>query len=124
MTPREEAALRPTRTVSRLLDEAVRVPGTNFRIGLDPILGIIPGIGDDVAATLSLYLVLEPYRLGTSNRTLVKMLSLVVIDVVIGSVPAVGPIFDAVWKANKWDVQMVERHVRQGRVRTVAFERV
>jgi hypothetical protein len=112
--PNEEATLERVRTVSRLLDDAVRVPGTDFRIGIDPILGVLPVAGDAVAMLLSLYPVLEAYRLGMSRAALAKMLSLVAVDAVVGSVPVLGPVFDAFWKANKWNLRTLERHIEQG----------
>lgn len=114
LTPQEAAALKRVRAISQLLDEAFEVPGTNYRIGLDPILGIVPGAGDAVAAAISLYPIVEAYRFGASKLTLTKMLTLVGIDMVIGSVPLVGPVFDAVWKANKWNLNSLERHIQQG----------
>jgi len=110
-TTAEEATLKRVRTVSRLLDDAVRVPGTDFRVGIDPILGILPVAGDGVAMLLSLYPVLEAYRLGMSRTALAKMLSLVAVDAVVGSVPLLGPVFDAFWKANKWNLRTLERHL-------------
>lgn len=110
-TPREEAALRRARSVSQLLDEAVRVPGTDFRVGLDPLLSVVPVGGDTVGAALSLYPIVEAYRLGAPRRTLAAMVLLVAIDAVIGSVPIAGTVFDAFWKANTWNVGLLERHV-------------
>jgi len=110
-TPREEAALGRARKASRLLDEAVRVPGTDFRVGIDPILGILPGAGDAVAAAISLYPVVEAYRLDAPRETMALLLALVAIDAVVGSVPVLGPVFDAVWKANEWNVDTLEDHV-------------
>lgn len=109
----EEAALRRVRSVGNLLDEAFRVPGTNYRIGIDPLIGVLPGAGDAVTTVLSLYPILEAYRLGMSRGTLAKMIARVAIDSVAGSVPVIGTVFDAVWKANTWNVRTIERHVRQ-----------
>lgn len=105
----ETAALRRAQKLSTLLDDAVRVPGTDFRIGLDPILGVLPVAGDGVSALLSLYPVAEAVRFGASRRTLGKMLALVGVDAVVGSVPILGGVFDAVWKANEWNVRTLER---------------
>ncbi len=113
LTPREVSAVKRVRGLSQLLDEAFRIPGTNYRIGLDPILGIVPGAGDALAALVSLYPILEAYRFGASKLTLAKMLTLVGIDAVIGSVPFIGPAFDAVWKANTWNLRTLEREIRQ-----------
>lgn len=96
----DEAALRRMRFVSHLLDDAIRVPGTDYRFGLDPVLGIAPVSGDVVAAGLSLYLVAESARLGVSIYTLVQMLANIAVDLAVGSIPYVGDLFDAVWKAN------------------------
>lgn len=109
--PDEDAALRRVRVVSKLLDESIPLPGTDYRIGIDPILGILPGAGDAVAGAISLYPVAEAYRLGVSRLTLAKMLLLVAIDAVAGSVPVIGPVFDAIWKANEWNRRSLERHV-------------
>lgn len=112
-TPREEAALQRVRKVSKLLDEAFRVPGTNFRIGLDPILGIVPGAGDLVSAALSLYPIIEAIRLDTPKETIAMMVGLVAVDAVIGSIPVFGDVFDAFWKANEWNVRLLERSLEQ-----------
>lgn len=106
-----EAALGRARFVSNLLDDAVRIPGTNVRFGLDPVLGVVSGYGDAVAAAMSLYPVFEAYRLGAPRRTLAKMLSLVAVDFALGSVPILGTVFDTFWKANTWNVRSLERHV-------------
>lgn len=112
-TASEQAALKRVRAVSRLLDDAIPVPGTDFRVGLDPILGILPVAGDGVAMLVSLYPVVEAYRLGMSRGALAKMLALVAIDAVVGSVPVLGPVFDAFWKANKWNLRTLEDHLEE-----------
>lgn len=106
-----DAVLARIDTVARLLDSAVRVPGTEFRIGLDPILGIVPGLGDSLAAVVSLYIVLEGAVAGVPWRTLATMLATIAVDTVVGSIPVVGTVFDAAWKANQWNVRRIERHV-------------
>lgn len=110
-TAAETAALERVHYVSHLLDEAVRVPGTDVRIGLDPILSILPVAGDAVGAVLSLYPIVEAYRLGVPKRTLLLMLSLVAVDAVIGSVPILGSVFDALWTANTWNYRLIERQL-------------
>ena len=107
----DEAALRRVRTVAGLMDEAVRVPGTDYKVGLDPILGIVPGGGDLVSAGVSLYIVAEAAYLGVPLSTLVKMLGTVTVDVVGGSVPVLGTLFDAYWKSNKWNVATLEEYL-------------
>lgn len=107
----DEAALRRVRTVARIMDEAVRVPGTDFRVGVDPILGLVPGGGDLVSAGISLYIVAEAAYLGVPLSTVVRMLGVVTADVVGGSIPVIGAVFDAVWKTNAWNVAQLERYL-------------
>ena len=103
----DEAAVRRMRFVSRLLDESVRVPGTEFDVGLDPLLSAIPGnVGDAVGAGLSLYIVLESARLGVSFTSLLRMLANLTVDVAVGSIPVIGVLFDAVWKANARNLEL------------------
>lgn len=107
----EQATLDRVNRVSDLLDEAFEIPGTNYKIGLDPLIGILPVAGDSVATVISLYIVGEAARAGVSRSTLATMLGLVAIDAVIGSIPVLGTIFDAVWKANTWNVRLLEREL-------------
>jgi len=113
LTASEAAALGRVRRVSRLLDSAVRVPGTEMRFGLDPVLGLLPVAGDAVAAVISLYPVVEAYRLGAPKRTLATMLAVVAVDAVAGSIPLLGSVFDAVWKGNEWNARLLARHLRR-----------
>ncbi|MBX0297128.1 DUF4112 domain-containing protein [Haloarcula nitratireducens] len=110
-TAREEAALQRVETVSNLLDDAIPVPGTDFRIGLDPILSVVPVAGDIIAGAFSLYPLVEAARLDVPRNTLAKMLLLVAVDIAGGSVPVLGTVFDAFWKANVWNQKMIEDHV-------------
>ena len=96
----DEAAVQRMQFVARLLDDSIRLPGTEFKIGLDPIVGVLPVAGDAVAAALSGYIILESARLGVSYLTLLRMLANVGVDFAVGSVPVVGDIFDVAWKAN------------------------
>src|SRR5438067_12222813 len=83
------------RTFTRLLDSAVRVPGTSMRFGLDPIIGLVPGFGDVAGAVLSGYVVLLASRLSAPTTVIVRMLGNVAIDTVVGMVPLFGDLFDA-----------------------------
>ena len=107
----DEAAVRRMRFVANLLDDSIRVPGTEFRIGIDPILGILPGAGDAVAAAMSVYIVLESARLGVPFLTLLRMMVNVTLDFAIGSVPVIGTLFDAAWKANQTNVELAVEHL-------------
>lgn len=102
----DRAAVERMRLVARLLDDSIPVPGTPFKVGIDPIVGILPVAGDLATGALSLYIVAEAARLGVSYETLFKMLANVSLDVAGGSVPVIGPVFDATWKANKRNMKM------------------
>lgn len=105
------AALARATAVAHLLDDTIRLPVVGYRIGLDPILGVLPVAGDAVAAIASLYVVFVGYRLGVPARRLGGMVALVVLDYVLGSVPVVGTVVDAVLKVNERNVATVEAHV-------------
>lgn len=108
----ERAALERTRTVARLLDEAIPVPGTNRRIGLDPLIGLLPVSGDIVTGAVGLYIVAEAALVGVERAVLGRMIGNIALDVAIGSVPAIGDLFDAAWKANVKNVELFEEHLR------------
>jgi hypothetical protein len=101
------------RFLSRLLDNAILLPG-GYRIGLDPLIGLVPGVGDFLAGTLSLWLVYDAARLGTSKRTLARMGVNVLLDSTVGSVPVVGDVMDALWKSNARNMRLVEGEYKPG----------
>jgi hypothetical protein len=114
------------RSLARLLDSAIRIPGTDIRIGLDPILGLLPGFGDLAGAAASGYIVLTSARLGVPTAVLVRMLMNVGADAIIGSVPFLGDLFDVGWRANERNATLLERHIdrpdatRKGSVAVIA----
>jgi hypothetical protein len=110
----DEAAVERMRLVANVLDDMVRIPGTDIRVGADPLLGLLPVAGDVVSAGLSLYVVLESARLGVSFPTLLRMLANVALDVAGGSVPYVGTVFDAAWKANKRNIELAIEDLTEG----------
>ena len=107
-TSEDEAAYERLRNLSTLLDDSIPVPGTDYRIGLDPILGLLPGVGDLPATGVSAYIVLEAARLGAPRETIVRMLFNLVLDATLGSIPVIGDVFDAAWKANVRNVALLE----------------
>jgi hypothetical protein len=109
--------LRRLRSVVRLLDTVFEIPGTGWRIGLDAIVGLIPGIGDLVTTGLAAWIITEARHMGVSRTTLVRMAWNVGIDFLVGAVPVAGDVFDAAWKANVKNLQLVERDLaRRGRI--------
>jgi hypothetical protein len=97
-----------------LLDDGLGVPGTDFRFGLDPLLGLLPVAGDTVATVLSLYIVLEAARAGVSKPTLARMALNLAVDYVSGLVPVAGDLFDAYWKANRRNVDLAKHDLGVG----------
>lgn len=110
----DETAIERMRTVATVLDESIRVPGTSYRVGLDPLLGIAPVSGDVVSGAIGLYIIAESARLGVTYTTILEMLANVALDVAVGSIPLAGGIFDAVWKANKRNVELALRDLASG----------
>ena len=107
------AHLERLRRFAYWLDEGIRVPGTKIRIGLDPILGLIPGFGDAAGAVLAGAIVLESLRQGISRFGLVRMAANIAIDTLVGAVPVIGDLFDAGWKSNHRNLTILERHLAE-----------
>lgn len=103
--------LRKIRKIAKLLDTAIGIPGTKFRIGLDPILGLIPGGGDLITAGISAYMIYLAARFGLERKELNKMIANIAIETAIGSVPIAGDIFDAYFKANIRNLEILENHI-------------
>ena len=99
------------RTLARMLDSAVRVPGTGIRFGAESIFGLIPVVGDIAGAALSGYIVLTSARLGAPAPTVLRMLANIGIDTVVGAVPVLGDLFDVGWRANMRNVELLEGHL-------------
>jgi hypothetical protein len=94
-----------------LLDNSIALPGTRFRIGLDAILGLIPGLGDLIGVLASGYIVREAARLGAPPSVLTRMAFNVAVEGLVGLVPILGDVFDAVWKANQRNYALLEAHL-------------
>jgi hypothetical protein len=113
--PQNEARLKRVRLLSRLLDEQFRIPGTTYRVGLDGLLGLIPGVGDAAGALLSVYILYEAIRLGASSIVLLRMIANIGIDTVGGAIPIVGDIFDMAWKANRKNAVLLHTYLASQR---------
>jgi hypothetical protein len=98
-----------------LLDSSIPLPGIRFRIGLDPIIGLIPGLGDAVGALAATYLMREAARLGAPRTVLMRMAFNVAVDALFGIFPVAGNVFDAVWKANRRNLALLEAHMADPR---------
>jgi hypothetical protein len=85
------------------------VPGTNWRFGLDGIVGLIPGVGDAAGTLVSLYILAEAWRLGVRKRTLARVAGNIALDSLFGAVPVAGDLFDFIWKSNARNLRLIER---------------
>jgi hypothetical protein len=99
---------------SRLMDSAYRVPGTSIRFGWDPIVGLVPGVGDVATASFAVAILYHAFRLGVPGVVLARMLVNVLIDLAAGLVPVAGDVADIAWKSNSLNLALLERHERPG----------
>ncbi|KOR37926.1 MULTISPECIES: DUF4112 domain-containing protein [Planktothricoides] len=100
------------RTLTHVLDNAIPIPGTNYRIGLDPFLGLIPGGGDIAGAALSAYIVISAAQLGLPRESLLRMVFNILLEVFVGTVPVLGDLFDVAWKANVKNMELLDIHIK------------
>ena len=105
------AKVNRLRRMSRLLDNAIPIPGTKIRFGLDPILGLLPGGGDTVTGGLSAYIVVEAARMGLPREVLWKMVGNILLDSFAGTIPVLGDLFDVGWKSNVKNIELLDKHL-------------
>jgi hypothetical protein len=103
---------------AHLLDDWFHIPFTPIRVGLDGLIGLIPGLGDILAGIASFIIILAAWIRGVPYVTLVRMLVNVGIEVVVGTIPLLGDAFDIAWKANRRNHKLMVRHLRQPRQHT------
>jgi hypothetical protein len=114
MDPDRARQVNQLRQWARLMDSAYRVPGTRFRFGWDPIVGLIPGVGDLATSSFSAMVLYRAFRLGVPRVVLIRMVLNILIDLFAGAVPVAGDLFDAAWKSNSLNLALLERHERPG----------
>lgn len=107
----EETSAKRLRRLAWLLDNSIPLPG-GYRIGLDGLIGLVPGIGDAAGALVSSYMVVEAGRLGASKALLLRMAFNVLLETLVGAIPFAGDLFDFVYKANLRNLRLLEGHVR------------
>ncbi len=101
--------LANVRALAKVLDSAFEIPGTKFRIGLDALIGLIPGVGDLISMAIGGYIVTTAAKLGVPKPVLGRMLVNIGADAVAGAVPVVGDVLDAAWRANSKNVRLLEQ---------------
>lgn len=104
--------LKRVKRLSRLMDAAFKIPGTQVRIGLDPIIGLIPGGGDLIGTAISLYIIYLAARYRLPGDILRQMVLNVALESVAGTVPLIGDIFDAFYKSNLRNLDLLEAHLQ------------
>ena len=95
--------------LSRAMDGLFRIPGTGWRIGLDALVGLVPGVGDFATTAVSLYILAAGVRYRVPKVTLLRMAANIGVDYLFGAIPVVGDLFDAAWKSNQMNVDLLRR---------------
>lgn len=106
------ATLNRIRRLSRLMDTAIRIPVIGYRIGLDPILGLIPGAGDIITTAFSAYLIYLAARFRLPTQVMKQMIFNIALEAVVGGIPIIGDLFDAAYKSNIRNLALLEQHLQ------------
>ncbi|MDX2156163.1 MAG: DUF4112 domain-containing protein [Hyphomicrobiaceae bacterium] len=108
-----EAAYARVEALARVMDSIVAIPGTNVRIGVDALLGLVPVVGDVISQAISSYIIWEARRLGVSRWTMARMVGNSLVDMAIGAVPLVGDAFDVAFKANMKNLALLKAEMEK-----------
>jgi hypothetical protein len=95
--------------LSRMMDGLFRIPGTGWRVGLDALVGLVPGVGDFATTAVSFYILAAGVRYRVPKATLLRMAANVGVDYLLGAVPVLGDLFDVAWKSNQMNVELLRR---------------
>lgn len=114
-TPSIHPNLKWVDRISRLMDSKFTIPGTKVRFGIDPIIGLIPGIGDLGSYGVSLSLIYTMHKHGASGLLITRMLINATLDAIFGSIPILGAVFDFWFKANNRNVNLLREHYEEGK---------
>jgi hypothetical protein len=107
--------LKSVELIAWLMDSRFKIPGTRFRFGLDPLIGLIPGLGDFTGFLISGYMMLICARNGASGFVLARMTFNIFTDALIGAIPLIGDLFDFAYKANDRNLKLMQQHYIEGR---------
>lgn len=105
-----DRSLARLKRLARLMDTALRIPGTGIRFGADSALGLVPGAGDVVSLGISAFALMEAWRLGAPPRLIARMIGNVAIDTGLGAIPIAGDIFDVLFKSNTRNLKLLLDH--------------
>lgn len=107
-----QRALTRIEWLERWLENAIAIPGTKYRVGLDALIGLIPVAGDLTTAVLSLYLLWEARRFELAGKDYAKMLGNIGVDMLIGLLPLIGDYADFTWKSNTRNLRIIKEHIK------------
>lgn len=123
MPGRDPASVRRRlEAMERLLERAFVIPGINRNVGLDGIVGLIPGIGDIVTAGMGAWIIWEARNLGMPKWQLVRMIGNLGIDTAVGAVPLAGDLFDFLYRSNSKNLRIVRKHLDKHHPATVTLD--
>jgi hypothetical protein len=111
---RKARSMDGLRRMARLFDAAFRIPGTQITFGLDPLLGLVPGVGDLASPLLTIWILWQGATMRVPKIVLSRMVLNALIDAGVGAIPVLGDAFDFAWKSNEWNMALLERHVMPG----------
>lgn len=99
--------------LAHIMDSAIVIPGTSIRVGIDSLIGLIPGIGDTISALISSYIVQQASKYNLPWHLKLRMAFNIFMDWLIGIVPLIGDLFDIGWKANIRNVELLKKHIEK-----------
>jgi hypothetical protein len=106
------------RVLAYILDDLIPIPGTKYRVGLDPLIGLIPGLGDTSTAAVSSLILVHAVRAGVPRVVLLRMAFNILINSILGALPGIGDLFSAWFKSNQQNYRLLKRHSAGTRVST------
>jgi hypothetical protein len=109
--PTQADSLARIGLLAKLLDSAVLIPGLNRRVGLDAVLGLVPGVGDAISAALASYIIWEARQLGLPRWKIARMVGNVAVDTAVGAIPFAGDVFDVFFKSNQRNLRIIHDHL-------------
>jgi len=109
--PSREDSLARITLLAKLLDNAFVIPGLNRRVGLDSVIGLVPGVGDAISAALASYIIWEARQLGLPRWKIARMIGNVAVDTALGAIPLAGDVFDIFFKANERNMRIIHDHL-------------
>jgi hypothetical protein len=117
-----QAVRQRVEALEKVLERAFTVPGTNFKVGLDAIVGLVPVVGDWIAGAMSAYLIWEARNLGMSKWQLARMTGNAAFDTAVGMIPFAGDLFDLAFKSNSRNLRIIKRHLDRHYPNTVTLD--